>query len=165
MRTKLFTLFGGLLVAGVSAAFWAGAHWEEARLGGEPTDLPLMILLAIVLIGNTLAERMQYFGHFETLLQSRFPTKHLVLHNLGWSADELELRPRSQGFADHGHRLEDEKPEAVIAAFGFDESFAGPAGLPKFRADLEKFIAATTTTASNGRRPPRLVLWTPIAAV
>ena len=27
----------------------------------------------IVIIGNTLAERMQYFGHFETLLHSRFP--------------------------------------------------------------------------------------------
>ncbi len=51
MRTKLFTLFGGLLVAGVLAAFWAGTHWEEARLEGEPTDLPLAILLAIVLIG------------------------------------------------------------------------------------------------------------------
>ncbi len=50
----------------------------------------------IILIGNTLAERMQYFGHFETLLQSRFPDKNLVFHDLGWSADELELRPRSQ---------------------------------------------------------------------
>ena len=29
----------------------------------------------VVLIGNTLAERMQYFGNFETLLHSRFPEK------------------------------------------------------------------------------------------
>lgn len=51
MRTKLFALFGGLFVAGVAAAFWTGAHWEEARSGGEPTDLPLAILLATGLIG------------------------------------------------------------------------------------------------------------------
>ena len=37
----------------------------------------------IILIGNTLAERMQYFGHFETLLHARFPELELVVHNLG----------------------------------------------------------------------------------
>ena len=117
----------------------------------------------IVLIGDTLAERMQYFGHFETLLQSRFPDRNLVWHNLGWSADEIELRPRSLNFADHGHRLEDEQPDVVVAAFGFDESFAGPKGLAKFRADLDKFIRKTTTTPYNGKQPPALILWTPIA--
>ncbi len=117
----------------------------------------------IILIGNTLAERMQYFGNFETLLQSRFPDKNLVFHNLGWSADELELRPRSQSFNDHGHQLEDEKPDVVIAAFGFNESFDGPGGLGKFRSELEKFINTTTTTKYNGKNPPTLILWTPIA--
>ena len=52
----------------------------------------------IILIGNTLAERMQYFGNFETLLQSPFPDLNLVVHDLGWSADEITLRPRSAGF-------------------------------------------------------------------
>ena len=117
----------------------------------------------VILIGNTLAERMQYFGHFETLLQSRFPDKNLVFHDLGWSADELELRPRSQSFDDHGHRLEDEKPDVVIAAFGFNESFAGPSGIAKFRSQLEKFIDSTTSTKYNGKNPPTLILWTPIA--
>ncbi len=117
----------------------------------------------VILIGNTLAERMQYFGNFEALLQSRFPDKELVVHDLGWSADELTLRPRSAGFGDHGHRLEDEKPDVVIAAFGFNESFAGPGGLAKFRKDLDKFLADTTSTKYNGRAAPRLVLLSPIA--
>ena len=86
----------------------------------------------IILIGNTLAERMQYSAHFETLLHSRFPDLELVVHNLGYSADELTLRPRQAQFKDHGHTLEDEKPDVLIAAFGFNESFAGPRGLPKF---------------------------------
>jgi two-component system sensor histidine kinase BaeS len=51
MRTKLFASFAGLFGAGVLAAFWTGAHWEEARSGGEPADLPLALLLAIGLIG------------------------------------------------------------------------------------------------------------------
>ncbi len=117
----------------------------------------------IILIGNTLAERMQYFNHFETLLHSRFPELNLVFHNLGWSADELKLRPRSKGFEDHGHTLNDEKPDVVIAAFGFNESFGGPAGLDKFRKDLESFIKDTTTAKYNGKAAPKLVLLSPIA--
>jgi glucose/arabinose dehydrogenase len=117
----------------------------------------------IVLIGNTLAERMQYFGNFETLLQSRFPGLDLVVHNLGWSADELTLRPRSKGFEDHGHTLKDEKPDVVIAAFGFNESFAGPAGVAKFKKDLETLVKETTSTKYNGKSAPKLVLLSPIA--
>ena len=37
----------------------------------------------ISLIGNTLAERMQYDGWLETMLQARFPKHELVVRNLG----------------------------------------------------------------------------------
>src|SRR3954452_5840041 len=105
----------------------------------------------IILIGNTLAERMQYFGNFETLLQSRFPELDLVFHDLGWSADEVALRPRQAAFNDHGHTLEDEKPDVLIAAFGFNESFGGAKGLDRFKKDLDKFLADSTTTRYNGK--------------
>ena len=117
----------------------------------------------IVIIGNTLAERMLYFGHFETLLHARFPKHQLVVRNLGWSADELTLRPRSKDFQDHGHTLFDHKPDVIIACFGFNESFAGRSGLPKFRRDLMRFIKETTSTKYNGEHPPQLVLLSPIA--
>ena len=117
----------------------------------------------IILVGNTLAERMQYFGHLETLLQSRFPGLDLVVHDLGWSADELTLRPRSAGFQDHGHTLQDEKPDVLIAMFGFNESFGGPEGLAKFRKDLDKFIGEAASIKYNGKSAPRLVLLSPIA--
>lgn len=96
----------------------------------------------VVLVGGTLAERMQYFGGFETLLHSRFPDLEVVVRNLGWSADELTLRPRSKDFRDHGHTLADHRPNVLLAMFGFNESFAGPAGLPKFEADLKNFLKA-----------------------
>ena len=51
----------------------------------------------------------------------------------------------------------------MIAAFGFNESFGGPAGLAKFQSDLENFIRETTTTNYNGKSPPQLVLLSPIA--
>ncbi len=145
---------GSLLVLFSAAAGLAAA--EAPRLALHKGD-------RIIIIGNTLAERMQYFGHFETLLHSRFPDRELVVHNLGWSADELALRPRQAGFRDHGHRLEDEKPDVLIAAFGFNESFAGPAGLSQFQNDLDRFIRTSTTTRYNGKNPPRLVLLSPIA--
>jgi glucose/arabinose dehydrogenase len=129
----------------------------------EPARLELRQGDRVIVIGNTLAERMQYFGHFETLLHGRFPEHELVVHNLGWSADELRLRPRQQHFRDHGHTLHDERPDVLIAAFGFNESFAGPAGLAGFRRDLEQFIRDSTTTRYNGKEPPRLVLLSPVA--
>src|SRR5262249_19377686 len=55
------------------------------------------------------------------------------------------------------------KPDVLIAAFGFNESFAGPAGLEKFKKDLEGFIKESTTTKYNGKQAPRLVLLSPIA--
>ena len=117
----------------------------------------------IIIVGNTLAERMQYYGHCETLLHARFPDLELVVHNLGYSADELKLQPRQAHFNEHGHRLQDEKPDVLIAAFGFNESFAGPAGLDKFKSNLENFIKVSTTTKYNGKEAPRLVLLSPIA--
>ena len=86
-----------------------------------------------------------------------------MVHNLGYSADELTLRPRQAHFDDHGHTLKDEKPDVLIAVFGFNESFAGPAGLDKFKSDLENFIKTSTTTKYNGKEAPRLVLLSPIA--
>jgi lysophospholipase L1-like esterase len=134
-----------------------------AASAAAPTKLELHEGDTIVLIGNTLAERMQYFGNWETLLHARFPEQKLVVRNLGWSADELTLRPRSLNFKDHGHRLEDHKPDVVLAFFGFNESFAGEQGLEKFKQDLTNFITETTTTKYDGEAPPTLVLVSPIA--
>ena len=97
----------------------------------------------IVIIGNTLAERMQFGGDFESLVQSRFPGMQLVVRNLGWSADEIDLRPRSANFDDHKHRLADHKPDVVLAMFGLNESFGGAGQLEAFGKRFAAFIAET----------------------
>src|SRR6266550_7081790 len=43
----------------------------------------------ICIVGNTLAERMQYDGWLETLLYARFPKHNLVIRNLGYPGDEV----------------------------------------------------------------------------
>lgn len=153
-RSRFATCFlaAATVLACLAPAFAADTPKLELKKGDR-----------IILIGNTLAERMQYYSHFETSLHARFPELELVVHNLGYSADELTLRPRQANFNDHGHTLKDEKPDVLIAAFGFNESFAGPAGLAKFKQDLEDFIKASTTTKYNGNEAPRLVLLSPIA--
>src|SRR5947208_17110806 len=52
----------------------------------------------VCIIGNTLAERMQYFGWLETRLVSRFPEHDLAFRNLAYSGDEITLRLRSMAF-------------------------------------------------------------------
>ncbi|WP_437193984.1 PVC-type heme-binding CxxCH protein [Planctomicrobium sp. SH527] len=136
----------------------------------------------IVVIGNTLAERQQYYNNFETLLHARFPDKQLVYRNLGWSGDSITLRLRSQDFQDHGHTLIDHQPNVIFAFFGYNESFAGEAGIPAFKQELEKFLAGLkqlkypTHTYPVGKFEPneqdkqgevkvapRIILFSPIA--
>jgi len=146
-----------LISATIFAASNSHAKGEQPHLELKPHD-------HIVFIGNTFAERMQDAGYFEALLHSRFPDKELVVRNLGWSADELTLRPRSKDFQDHGHNLEDHKADVIIACFGFNESFAGKKGLAKFETDLKNFIDTTLKAKYNGKSHPRLVLFSPIAS-
>ena len=137
----------------------------------------------IVFLGNTLAERSAYFGHLETRLHARLPEHKLVVRNLGWSADTINLRLRSLNFDDHGHTLRDHDPDLIFAFFGFNESFAGKEGVETFKTDLAKFLddlkrlhyPTTTIGGTHGpgstnedadsasMNPPRIVLVSPIA--
>jgi len=114
----------------------------------------------IVIIGNTLAERMQFDGDLETRLHARFPDKHLIINNLGWSADEIDLRPRSANFQDHGHNLTDHKPNVVFALFGLNESFGGESQLENFGKRFDAFLASTKSEIGEAE----LVVFSPIAA-
>jgi glucose/arabinose dehydrogenase len=144
----------------------------------------------ICIIGNTLAERMQHYGHLEALIHAHFPQHELVVRNLGYSGDEIETgkRLRSMDFGTPDQWLSgvapvpqpgklsprDEVPEnrfektntkadVIFAFFGYNESFAGEAGLPKFKQNLEAFIKHTLSQKYNGHSAPRLVLFSPIA--
>jgi glucose/arabinose dehydrogenase len=117
----------------------------------------------VSIIGNGLADRMQHDGWFETFIQAHFPDRHLTIRNLGFTGDELSLRMRCENFGSPDDWLTRTKADVVFAFFGYNESFAGPAGVNKFRQDLEKFIDDTLGHQYNGHSHPRLVLFSPIA--
>jgi hypothetical protein len=117
----------------------------------------------ISLIGNGLADRMQHDGWLETLIQARFPDKQLSIRNLGFAGDELTVRMRCENFGSPDDWLTRTKTDVVFAFFGYNESFAGAAGLDKFKQDLGKFIKDTSEHNYSGRGTAKLVLFSPIA--
>lgn len=117
----------------------------------------------IAIIGNTLADRLQHFGHVEATLHYRFPEHNLVVRDLGFSGDTLTERPRSDNFGSPDEWLAKVKADVIFAFFGYNESYAGEAGLPQFRKQLEDFIDHTLNQKYNGETAPRLVLCSAIA--
>ena len=141
----------------------------------------------IALVGNGLGESFLDHPWFEAELHLRHSDASLVVRNLCRLGDTPGLRPhpsRSTPWAFPGaeafhpehriHRgqghhpspdewLTEVKADTILAFFGYNESFAGPEGLDRFRGELEAFIGHTLKQRYNGTTPPRLVLVSPIA--
>src|SRR5690606_27553103 len=156
MKTKSILLVAVFVIGVVILfAFWVSRD-RHPRLTLNKGD-------HVVIIGNTTAERMQYFGHFETLLHARFPEHELVVRNLGFSGDEVKLRPRSLNFGSPDQHLAMWEADVILAFFGFNESFRGKDGLEQFEIELREFITHTLSQRYNGESAPRLALISPIA--
>ncbi len=136
---------------------------DAAPVGAQQPLLKLEKGDHIAIIGNTLSDRLQHYGHLEATLHYRFPEHNLVVRDLGFSGDTLTERPRSDNFGSPDEWLTKVKADVIIAFFGYNESYAGEAGLPQFRKDLEAFIDHTLSQKYNGKSTPRLVLCSPIA--
>ncbi len=150
--TCILVLCGALVPAGIAA----GDEPKALKLEVHPGD-------HISIIGNTLADRMQHDGWLETYVQSRFPSHQLVFRNLGFAADDLTTRLRSARFGTPDEWLAFTSTDVVFAFFGYNESFAGEAGIAKFRTDLESFLKHTQSQKYNGKSFARVVLYSPIA--
>jgi hypothetical protein len=157
IRTRMLRMLslaaGAALVSGTALA---QPDASTPRLELRPND-------RVILIGNTLADRQQYFNHFETTLLALYPQLQLSLRNLGWSADTLTLQPRPLNFGDATQHLTAQRADVMIAFFGANESFEGEAGVAKFEKDLEAYIAQHRAAKYNGVEPPRLAMVSPIA--
>ena len=142
----------------------------------------------IILVGNNLGSRMMNFGYFETELQLRYPNNELIVRNMcdggntpgfrphsgrptPWAfpgaekfQTELADNPRMEGFFAYPDEwIATHKADIIIAMFGFDESFQGPAGVENYKAELEAFIKHTLTKKYNGITAPQLAIVSPIA--
>jgi hypothetical protein len=112
---------------------------------------------SISLIGNTLLERPQEFGHFEVMLHQKLPELHLVIRHLAYSGDEIGVPPRPANFANTEQHLAHEKIDVIFAAVGFNESFAGEEAADTFRTQLFTWLTSLKTRAFNGKLAPRIV--------
>ena len=141
----------------------------------------------IAFLGNGLAERDLYYGLLETELHLRYPESKLIIRNFGRPGDTPGYRPhpartspwafpgaeafRPQNALHNGKGffptsdqwLTSVKADTVVAFFGFNESFDGPAGVGAYEGELEAFVLHTLAQAYNGEAAPRLILVSPIA--
>src|SRR5438270_8922814 len=116
----------------------------------------------VVLLGNTLIEREQRYGYWETLLTIRYPHRRIQFRNLGWSGDTVFGDARA-GFgttADGFRHLKEHvlalKPTVIFIGYGLDESFEGQAGLPRFLEGLGVLLDTLAATKA------RIVLLSPL---
>ncbi len=119
----------------------------------------------LALVGNSTAERMNLFGHFEALLHQRFPGKHLVVRNFARPADEVGNRQRPSDYTALDDPLAAFGADTYLMFFGFNESFAGPEGLERFKADYATLLdqLAKTYPRDDTGAAPRFVIVSPIA--
>ncbi len=117
----------------------------------------------VVLLGNTVIERAQKYGHLETALTLSANKKNLKFRNLGWSGDTVFGHARSyfgppkEGFARLKADLTELKPNVVIVCYGAVASFDSREGLPEFLAGYETLIAMIKSSAS----PREIVIVSP----
>ncbi|RIV18722.1 dehydrogenase [Fibrisoma montanum] len=165
------------LVIGFSAFRFYSAQTLQVKQGAR-----------IVLLGNNLGSRMMNYDHFETEMHLRYPDSQLYIRNMCDGGDTPGFRPHASRFSpwafpgaekfqtelatpseSEGHfdspdqwltRL---KPDVIIAFFGYNESFQGPAGLANYKAELDAFVKHTLKQPYNGTTPPQLALVSPIA--
>ncbi|QEL18791.1 SGNH/GDSL hydrolase family protein [Limnoglobus roseus] len=116
----------------------------------------------VVWIGNTLVEREQKYGFWETALLSKFAKQNVTVRNLGWSGDTVFGDARAgfdspkQGYERLVSLALESKPTVIFVSYGTNESFEGPAGVAKFQKGLEKLLDALAPSKA------RVVLFSPL---
>ena len=140
---------------------------RPARAELPPSRLPLEFLSGerIAIVGNSTAERMNLFGHFETLLHERFPDKKLVIRNFARPADEVGKRQRPGDYTKLDDPLAAFGADTMLLFFGFNESFAGPGGVERFKQDYRTLLdeLAKAYPRDDTKASPRFVIVAPIA--
>jgi lysophospholipase L1-like esterase len=132
-----------------------------------PSRLPLEFLTGerIAFVGNSFAERMNLFGHFETFLHQRFPDKQLVVRNFGRPAEEVGRQQRSADYTALDDPLLAFGADTYFCFFGFNESFADEAGIEKFQADYHQYLDQMSRRypRDDTGAAPRFVIISPLA--
>lgn len=115
----------------------------------------------IVLIGNSLADRMQHDGWLESQLHLAWPDHQLVVRNQGFTGDRIDERPRSNGFPTAGDYLSLSETDVIFAMFGANEAWDDDP--EAFRSSLQGWLDSTLVKTYSEKGAPSVVLFSPIA--
>ena len=159
--------FWGLLILLMFVPLWASVQ-EPVSAADEPkTDGSSQLTFSknerIALVGNSLAERMNLFGHFETLLHSRFANLELKVRNFGWPADEVANQQRPNNYTKIDDPMVVFGPDTFICFFGLNESYAGAKNALYFKQNYNQYLDSMKGKFSKGSKAPRFVLVSPTA--
>ncbi|QDV32395.1 SGNH/GDSL hydrolase family protein [Tautonia plasticadhaerens] len=151
----------------IALGLLAGALAAPPPQADEPDDRPPLELRdgdRVVLVGDALIERMQQYGYLEALLTAAHPERSITFRNLGWSGDTVFGEARAgfgtpeDGFKTLIEQVKAAEPTVLIVGYGANESWAGEAGLPRFREGYDRLLDALEATGAR-----EIVLLSPIA--
>ncbi|MCA9015319.1 MAG: SGNH/GDSL hydrolase family protein [Planctomycetaceae bacterium] len=109
----------------------------------------------IIFLGNTLIERAQKFGSWESVFLRSFPKAKLSFRNLGWCADTVWcdsrgiFDPPAVGYERMLKQVKDLKPNVILLGYGGNEAFAGKQGLDAFQKQLSQLLADLKPTGAK----------------
>ncbi len=136
---------------------------SSSILAAPPVKLELAPGEHVAIVGNALADRMLHDGTLEAFIHKAHAKDDISIRNLGFAADEITSHVRSDGTPPPNEWLRMVQADVVLAFWGFNESFKGYDGLPKFKDELDKYLKDLKAAKFNGKSAPRVVLVSPIA--
>jgi putative heme-binding domain-containing protein len=140
---------------------------KQHKVDLPPASLPLQFAKGehVAFVGGGTAERMNLFGHFETMLHLRFPEKELVIRNFARPADEVAEQWRPGNYSDLDDPLRVFQADTYFCFYGFNESYKGPAGIDEFKKSYRDYLTKLATIAAEDApgKKIRFALVTPIA--
>lgn len=150
MCHTLSVLAAGMLLMTSTAA----AENQSAR----PATFELRDGDRVVLLGSTFFERENKYGYIETALTARYPGRKITFRNLGWDGDTVwaESRgifdPPDVGYRRMLEQIAGIKPTVIFVAYGNNEAFGGPEGLPAFIQQYGRLLDDLAAASAEGVR-------------
>jgi len=131
------------------------------------SSLPLKLVPGekIALVGNSLAERMNLYGHFETYLHLLHQDRKIVVRNFARPADAVNNQQRSADYTAIDDPMKVFSADTYLCFFGFNESYSGLNSVDEFKKQYMQYLdnIANLYPRQATNPKPRFVLISPIA--
>lgn len=143
-------LMAGLISSPDARAQTPTSNDEQSpmRAGAPDGEFELVDGDRVVLLGSGFIEAAQEFGYIELALTTRWPDRHIVFRNLGWSGDTVfgEARARFTSPPTPYERLLADatapEPTVIFIGYGSNVPYEGDDALDEFGEGLRRLLDA-----------------------